>query len=69
MGLDVRAVEKNTAAKHIFTHAEWHMVGYTADISGDGSDEAAGFLWRTADEIRESYAIPTALKKYAALME
>lgn len=65
MGMEPLAVEKSVTAKHIFTHVEWHMIGYTADIS----DESPDFVWKTADEIRGSYALPTALKKYAALME
>ncbi len=65
MGMEPLAVENSVTAKHIFTHVEWHMIGYTIDIAAQSPD----FVWKTADEIRETCAIPTALKKYAALME
>ena len=57
-------VEKSVTAKHIFTHAEWHMIGYAVDTAAQSRD----FVWADAGEIRENYAIPTALKKYAAEM-
>jgi len=64
MGGEVLAVENSVPAKHIFTHVEWHMTGYTAETAS----EIPGFLWESAREIRENYAIPTALRKYADLM-
>lgn len=63
-GGEVISAEKTVSAKHIFTHVEWHMIGYAAEVSA----EIPGFVWAAAGEIRGNYAIPTALKKYAALM-
>ena len=47
------------AAKHIFTHIEWQMKGYVAEVEGDNSD----FRWVDETEF-QTLAIPTAFKKY-----
>ena len=47
-------------ARHVFTHIEWHMTGYLLELE----TEAAGLTWKTAEEIRRDYSIPTALKAY-----
>lgn len=47
-------------AKHIFSHVEWHMTGWHVDCGC----EAAAFLWKTAEEIRDEYSIPTAFRFY-----
>ncbi|MBE6916225.1 MAG: A/G-specific adenine glycosylase [Ruminococcaceae bacterium] len=47
-------------SKHIFTHIEWHMVGYmvfSKEASADG-------IWVTPDELSGKYAIPAAYRKY-----
>ncbi len=48
-------------AKHVFTHIEWQMKGYAAEVTGEGRD----FRWVDAAEF-ETLALPTAFKKYAA---
>ena len=65
MGLEPVHVTESVPAKHIFTHVEWHMIGYDVHVDAESAD----FVWRTAEEIRDGYAIPTALKKYAARMK
>ena len=47
-------------AKHIFTHIEWHMTGYIAELERESGE----YVWETAETIRQSYAIPTAFKAY-----
>lgn len=47
-------------AKHIFTHIEWHMVGYlvfSSNVPNDG-------VWVTPDELYAKYAVPAAYRKY-----
>lgn len=47
-------------AKHIFTHIEWHMVGYiifSENVPSDG-------VWVTPDELEGKYAVPAAYRKY-----
>lgn len=43
-------------AKHIFTHIEWLLTGYEAECR----EEINGFVWKTPEEIRRDYAIPSA---------
>lgn len=59
-GLTPRTWYKKLTAKHLFTHVEWHMIGYSLRVSGAGPDE---FLW--ADKaVLDKYAIPSAFAKY-----
>ena len=47
-------------AKHVFTHIEWHLTGFLAEVEA----EIPAFTWKTAREIRAECSIPTALKAY-----
>jgi len=49
-------------SKHLFTHLEWHMIGYL--ISINNRPEYPDFIWTTQREIKEKYSIPSALKEY-----
>ncbi len=60
--VSVRPLEKAT---HIFTHVEWHMIGYAVECTAP----APAFLWKSAEEIRTDHAIPTALRAYSEKME
>lgn len=60
-GLHAKSLELLGTAKHIFTHIEWQMKGYFAEVGGDCPD----FRWVSSDEF-EKLAIPTAFKKYTA---
>jgi len=53
------------AAKHIFTHIEWHMTGWLVPCAR----EAEGLLWLTPAEIRADYSIPTAFSHWQKLIE
>lgn len=58
----VAAVEILKKAKHIFSHVEWHMVGYRIQLE----EELAGdWIYVPREEVREVYPLPTALKAYA----
>lgn len=47
-------------AKHIFTHVEWRMQGRLVQARA----ELPQYVWATADEIRRTYAVPSALKAF-----
>lgn len=47
-------------AKHIFTHIEWHMRGYTVECAEQGGD----FIWKSGEEIARQTAIPTAFRHF-----
>ena len=60
MGLSAQTVEPTGSAKHIFTHVEWRMTGYTLTVRGDGPAElewvdAAGLAARS---------VPSAFARY-----
>ena len=62
MGLTAVEWKNKLTAKHIFTHVEWHMTGYTLSVSGDGPAE---WEWVDLDGL-ESHAVPSAFARYYA---
>ena len=63
MGLSAKSIEPAGSAKHIFTHIEWDMKGYFADVTGETDD----LFWADAAAF-DAAAIPAAFKKFAALV-
>ena len=61
-GLEPKAWKNKLTAKHIFTHVEWHMTGYTLEAAGDGPAE---FEWVDAAGL-ENHAVPSAFARYYA---
>ena len=57
-GLEPKAWRKKLTAKHIFTHVEWRMTGYTLEVAGAGPP---GLTW--ADSL-EPYAVPSAFARF-----
>lgn len=51
-------------AKHVFSHVEWHMIGYRVILEDFNPDIFEDFIWKTSKEILEEYAIPTAFQAY-----
>ncbi len=51
------------AAKHIFSHIEWHMEAVEYHLSEEIS-AAEGWQWFSVDEIKESIALPSAFSAY-----
>lgn len=69
-GILIDRIEQIGNAKHIFTHKEWHMVGYFIEISSisEISKEAESFQgklqWVSKEQMEESYALPSAFEVY-----
>ena len=63
LGLSAGSIAPAGSAKHIFTHIEWDMKGYFAEVSGENDD----LIWADADAF-DALALPTAFKKYTALV-
>ena len=57
-GLEPKAWRNRLTAKHIFSHVEWHMTGYTLEAAGEGPE---GFVW--VDTL-EQHAVPSAFARY-----
>lgn len=55
-------------AAHIFTHVEWHMTGYAVELD-DNTALPSDFIWKTPDEIKNQYALPTAFRKWSVQMQ
>lgn len=64
-GLSVIKIEQLPASKHIFTHKEWHMIGYAVRV-----DELAekkhkdSMIFAEPDQVRDKYPIPSAYRVY-----
>ena len=62
LGLACESIEPLPAAKHIFSHIEWRMSGYSAWV---GSAEApAGCVWASREQLQNEYTLPGAFKAY-----
>ena len=55
-------VEPLKAAKHIFTHIEWHMNGWAVTV--DQMNRKSGFVWADMHALAETYTLPTAFQAY-----
>ena len=61
-GLEPKAWKNKLTAKHVFTHVEWHMIGYTLEVDGDGAEDWA---WVDAEALA-AHAVPSAFARYYA---
>ena len=61
LGLVPVSIVPMESAIHIFTHIEWHMTGYAVECA----EPAGDFIWKSAEDIRENHAIPTAFRAFS----
>ena len=68
MGLDVRGTrpEALPAAKHIFSHIEWHMGGIALQVPAQAAP--AGCVWASREALKTTYTLPGAFKAYRKRM-
>lgn len=72
LGLSPIRITQLPPAKHIFTHKEWHMIGYLvrvdefSDMVGKGK---AAFVFVEPEKTRSAYPIPSAFAVYAEQVE
>lgn len=64
IGLMPVRIKKLPEAKHIFSHVEWHMIGYEVRVDELEKTNEKGFLFIHPEEIQEKYPIPAAFGKY-----
>lgn len=66
IGFEPLRLSRLEAAKHIFTHVEWHMIAYDVRITPEFDDfrGVSGMLTVRNDELRTRYAIPSAFAAY-----
>ena len=63
-GLTPERVEPLPAAKHIFTHVEWHMEGYLIRTEQPDGE----FVWAEYEELLADYAVPSAYRVYLRIL-
>jgi len=49
-------------AKHIFSHIEWRMTGYTVTVEAQPAPD--GCIWATREQLQTEYTLPGAFKAY-----
>ena len=49
-------------AKHIFSHIEWRMTGYTVTVEAPPAPD--GGIWATREQLQTEYTLPGAFKAY-----
>lgn len=67
LGFDDVVVEELTTAKHIFSHIEWHMIGYYIRLKKLPTPEQLNddsILFVSREEIKNIYTLPTAFEAY-----
>ena len=60
LGLKPVDIKRQVEKKHIFTHAQWEMSGVYAEVS----EINQAFTWKTAAQINEEAALPTAFRQF-----
>ena len=64
-GLFVLKIEALRPCKHIFTHKEWHMIGYSVRVDELAEKKSkTDMLFVEPQELRERYPIPSAYNAY-----
>ena len=64
IGLMPVRVKKLEAAKHIFSHVEWHMTGYEVVVDELEKNCSEEMIFAAKDEIQKKYSIPSAFEAY-----
>jgi A/G-specific adenine glycosylase len=61
-GYEIANIASLPAAKHIFTHIEWEMIGYEVELQSFKNHWP--LTWATKEQLETQYAIPTAHSFY-----
>lgn len=72
LGVSDLEIKPMGKAKHIFSHVEWHMLGYHIKLKEESHREELRSLigrWANREEINETYSIPNAFSAYTAILK
>ncbi len=58
----ITEVQPIPKAKHIFSHIEWRMTGYTVTVEAQPAPD--GWIWATREQLQTEYTLPGAFKAY-----
>lgn len=64
IGLQPLFIQKLEEAKHIFSHVEWQMTGYSIRVDELEKSCTEKMLFVHPEEVQEKYPIPAAFEKY-----
>lgn len=64
IGLMPVRIKELPPAKHIFSHVEWHMIGYDIRVDELERMNKKNFLFVHPEEIQKTYPIPAAFEAY-----
>lgn len=59
-GMHPKQIHLQLERKHVFTHIQWEMRCYYADVE----PAEGGFTWLTAEQVRKETALPTAFRQF-----
>lgn len=62
LGIEWSEIKELGIAKHIFSHKEWHMIGYYIKCNQKPSLK---LTWVTKEELQNDYSLPSAFSYYA----
>lgn len=62
--LEAKQIQKVGEAVHIFSHIEWHMIGYEVQVK----EKNEIFEWITKEQLENNFAIPTAFAKWKKMI-
>lgn len=65
-GINIDKIMELGKAKHIFTHVEWHMIGYYIKLKDDiiTKEPFRQCSWLSEKDINEKYSIPNAFRPF-----
>ena len=64
IGLTPVRVKEAGKAKHVFSHVEWHMIGYQIQVDELEESCTDDMIFAHPEEIQQRYPIPSAFEKY-----
>lgn len=64
LGLSSLRVRKLEAAKHIFSHIEWHMIGYEIRVDELEKNCSEKMIFAKKQELEDVYPLPSAFEAY-----
>jgi A/G-specific adenine glycosylase len=67
-GLSAKHIQKLSAAKHVFSHIEWHLSGWRIELTPPSDhilqENSLPVIWVTQKELAEKYSLPSAFHYY-----
>ena len=64
IGLTPVRVKRLIDAKHVFSHVEWHMIGYEVLVDELEKNCREKMIFAGKEELKDRYSIPSAFEAY-----